>query len=330
MTVRELIEEKSKRLKEIPDKLLSSIEKSQKKIYDELIGLISKLKRDSTGNIIPGKENFKIAAKIVEDLKQVVYSSDYVAAVTDFAAEFDKLKPLNDKYFSSAFHDFTNVTLADDILQNSKTQIVKSLIAGAIEPAFISPVDKLLNDAIASGAGFVETVKQLRAYVEGGKTNAGQEIDGKLLHYAKQLAHDSFAISDAKYTNTISDSLGAEWYFYDGTEVAASRCFCLERKGKYFHYKEIESWGRGENIGGGCGFPWAGMNIDTNETTIYLYRGGYNCLDSLMIVSIAIVPKQDIERAMSLGLFEPSEFEAKELGLMLGVMIVLSSEKSSD
>jgi hypothetical protein len=71
----------------------------------------------------------------------------------------------------------------------------------------------------------------------------------------------------------------------------------------YFHRNEVAGWGRGEGVGE-CGFPWAGMFKGTNEATIFVYVGGYNCQHSLLPVSEAIVPPEDVARAKSKGYIE--------------------------
>ena len=164
---------------------------------------------------------------------------------------------------------------------------------------------------VTSGAGFRESVASIRDFVEGTDTT-----NGKLLQYSKQIAHDQFAFSDRGYTNAVSDELEAEWYFYAGDEIPTSRCFCIERHDKYWHYKEIEKWGEGQDLGE-CksGDLWKGAHIDTNAQTIFVYLGGYFCMHSLQPVSIFVVPKEIVERNIANGNYEPSVFEIDEIGL---------------
>ena len=315
MTLEQLIKEKSAVLQSIPDAFLTATQKAQRDIFTELIALLHQL-NVKDGMFEVSKVNFETVAQITDDLKLVIEGSDYIAAVNDFAAEFDTLKDINNKYFSAGFPDFTPSDIAEQILTNSKASVVSDLISSSVvQTEYLKPVQDLLNDAVASGAGYMDTLKSLRLFVEGGQNAAGNEIDGQILQYSKVIAHDSFAVADRSYTNAVSDELGLEWYFYDGSEVLASRCFCLDRKGKYFYYKEIQAWGRGENIGGDCGYPWAGYREGTNESTIFNYAGGWNCLDSIMPVSIVAVPMEDIQRNIDSGLFVPSDFERSELNL---------------
>lgn len=313
MTLKEIIEQKSRKLNAIPNKFLNSVEKAQKVLYNEMTVLMNSLETVN-GNLVVSSKNFNIAKKISEDLKAVLLESPYTEAVKDFSSEFNTLKTINDKYFNATFPEYTAPEVGAVLIDNAKKQTVTALLSNSVDNSFIAPIEGVLNNAISSGASFMETLQNIRTAIEGGENTKGDVVDGKLLKYAKQIAHDNFAIADRSYTNTVADELESEWFLYDGTEVADSRCFCMERKGRYFYYKEIEAWGRGEKVGE-CGKDWQGKNANTNESTIFILAGGYNCLDSIMPVSVSIVPKSDIERAISLGFFEPSEFERSELGL---------------
>ena len=313
MTLKEIIVRKSKLLEAIPNKFLTSVERAQKQLFNEMVALLNKLELKD-GNLVISEANYKIAAKISEDLKSVLLDSSYTEAVKDFSLEFNGLKEINDKYFNVAYPDYVAPQIGGVIIDNAKRQTLNALLSTAADTNFIDPISSVLDDAITSGASFLETLKSIRLTIEGGVNAKGDEVDGKLLKYAKQIAHDNFAIADRSYTNSIADDLESEWFLYDGTEVADSRCFCMERKGKYYYYKEIEAWGRGEKVGE-CGKDWQGKNPNTNESTIYILAGGYNCLDSIMPVSISIVPLDQVKRAMNLGYFVPSEFDRTELGL---------------
>jgi len=90
-----------------------------------------------------------------------------------------------------------------------------------------------------------------------------------------------------------------EWYFYQGGELPTTRCFCEARVQKYFYYKQIEAFGRGEDLGE-CrsGDLWAGANRNTNEQSIFLFAGGWNCGHSWILTSIFDVPKEVVQNAI--------------------------------
>jgi len=145
------------------------------------------------------------------------------------------------------------------------------------------------------------------------------EIDGKIAKYAKQVSYDAFAISDAAYMQGVSDSINAEWYLYQGGQIADSRAFCIERHGHYYHKLDIEAWGSGRKTLG-LDAPdstghWQGEIEGTNSYTICQTRGGWHCKHQIMPVSIFIVPKTDIQRAIEQGFYKPSEYEIEKFSL---------------
>lgn len=311
-TLLQIIQKKNDRINDIPEAFQSSVERLQRRIYNRITELIGQLDVKD-GQIVMSEANLLRVQTINDELKQVLNSREYIQAVRRFTDEFNTQKAINDEYFKKAFgEDFTESRIANQLVKNSQ-KITFDLLAGTpAEANFITPIRSQLEQAVATGASQKDTIVGIREFVEG-----TPEADGRLLRYSKQISWDAFAISDATYTNAIAEDLGVEWYRYSGGLVKDSRCFCIERDRKYFHFKEVDAWGRGEDLGicdNGDG-TWAGMNAATNESTIWSYRGGWRCSHTLSPVSIVIVPRDVILRNMDNGNFEPSEFERTELNL---------------
>jgi len=301
MTLKELIAQKESNLDKYPKKLVAQIANAEKEIYGRILTLLERLKRDAEGKIEISKSNIAIAAEISTELKKVLTTKDYLTALKEFVKGFDEQAVANDQYFAKAFNGFKESSVADAVLQKAKTTALDQLLGSPAEASFIKPVADIIDTAVSSGNSFTDLIKQIKDFTIG----TGEE-NGKLSQYAEQVAYDSFAFSDRAYTNIISEELDAEWYLYSGTELPNSRPFCEERKGKYFHYKEVESW---------ADLNWQGKADGTNEQTIYIVLGGYRCVDSLLPVSIAVVPQDVIERNLSNGNYQPSEKEMALLGI---------------
>jgi hypothetical protein len=308
MSPLELLNKKNRRLRTIPDTFLKRLNQIQRLQYDIITAKLKQLQiRGET--ITPSRANLLIVDELREELRENLATGEYVDAVREFSREFDKQKAVNSEYYSSLDAGRYSGEVADEVVRNIKQSTVRALIEDTINPGFLNPIENVLNTAVADGAGFAETLKYIRNFVEG-----DENVDGGLLRYAKQLAHDSFANADRGYSGAVADELELEFFIYAGGEVAATRCFCDKRAGKYYHYKEIEAWGRGEGLGE-CGFPWAGMNRATDDKTIFTYAGGYNCMHSIQGVSIFMVPPDDVQRNVDNGNYSPTEFERVELGL---------------
>lgn len=310
-TLLEILDKKNQRIEDIPESFQSSVEKLQRRIYNRIVELIGQLETRN-GQIVMSEANLLRVQNINDELKRVLNGREYIEAVRKFTNEFEVQKNANDAYFRKAFgSSFTPTGIANQLVRNSQRNAFELLAGAPAEQNFIEPIRAQLEQAVSSGASFKDTIQGIRDTVEG-----TEESDGRLLRYSKQVSWDAFALSDRAYTNAISEDLDIEWYRYSGGLVKDSRCFCEERDRQYFHYKEIEAFGRMEDLGAcNTGDGWAGMMKGTNESTIFIVAGGYNCRHTWSPVSIFIVPRDVILRNMANGNFEPSEFERRELDL---------------
>lgn len=302
------MDKRLKRIFTVPDEFISKLDPIQRQVFDDLFKRLSKLEVVD-GNIVKSKKNFRIIDQLTNEIHDFLLSTSYPREIKTFVAEFDAQKSLNDSYYKSTFNSDFSTVLADVQVANIKKSVVEALITDSVKSGFLTPLESTLQTAVSTGSGFTETIQYIRNFVEG-----NEDADGAILKYSKQLAHDSFANADRGYNSAIADELDLDWFLWAGGEIDTTRCFCQERHGKYYHYKEIEAWGSGEDVGE-CGYPWAGMNRATNEKTIFNYAGGYGCMHTVAGVSVFDVPKEDIERNIANGNYSPTPVEAEYFGL---------------
>lgn len=309
-TIKSLIKQKNIRLEEVPSALLTEMERLQKKMFTDLISILDTIEKQG-GFLVASAENLKKLASLTDEIKSELFGNEYSDIVEAFVNEFDVQKVLNDEILKKEFETFESSSLAEEVLNKSKSDAIDALLGSPLDTEFLKPLDKLLTDSISTGSSWKDTVNAIQEF-----TTGNAEVDGKLMQYSKQVAHDQFAFSDRAYTNAVADELESEWFLYSGGEIATTRCFCLERHEKYFHYLEVEKWGRGEDLGE-CksGDLWAGAVPSTNEKTIFIYAGGFNCNHSILPVSVFNVPADVIQRNIANGNYQPSE---KELELVNG------------
>lgn len=297
MSFKTLLEEKNKRLESVPLAMQTALEKQQSKILKQLISDLSTL-TTVDGKIKIDAANLRAITKISDDLKQVFLSKEYVSAVKEFANEFSVQAALNNRLVKETLGVIDTPIASTAYIQLAQKSAIESLVGSAIDKEFIKPIQSILENAVVNGATFAETVEGIGQFVNGDAENVS-----RIAKYARQITNDAFSIADRSYTSILSEALDNDWFYYSGTEVQATRCFCANRVGNYYHYKQIEDWGNGKNLGD-CdlgGGEWAGEIVGTNSATIYSYLGGYNCLHSLIPVTIDIVPDSDIERTKKLG-----------------------------
>lgn len=298
MSFKSLLEEKNKRLEEVPLAMQTVLEQQQSKILKQIIAELGTL-TTVDGQIKIDADNIRKISAISDELKQIFLSKEYTEAVKKFANEFTVQANINKKLIKAGFGTVESPAAGTAYIELAKNSAIESLVGAPIDKDFIKPIQGILENAVVNGASFGETIDAVSQFV-----NGNAEDVSKIAKYARQITNDAFSIADRSYTSILSDFLDAEWYYYSGTEVEGTRCFCKERVGNFYYYKEIESWGDGKNLGS-CEInntgKWAGEIDGTNSATIYSYLGGYNCLHSISPVSIDIVPESDIKRTKDLG-----------------------------
>lgn len=279
--------DKLNRLESVPDKLILSTEGALPSLYRELLKLLN-LETDGD-DIIRSAANISRIDQIINDYRATVYSSSYAKAVKTYSDEFAKQKELNDQLIESLGFE-TSATrsaigAADFVLATTRRSAVEILIGDAsLESRFFGIIKSTLLESVNTASTYTSMVDRLSTVVLGDARREGQ-----LLNWVKQVAHDSFAISDRSYTHTAGEELGVEWYRYMGGIIKDTRPFCDERNGKYYHVSEVQAW---PTTAGN----WAGRMPNTDSTTIFDKCGGYRCQHSLVMVSEFVVPEEVIQR----------------------------------
>lgn len=297
-----ILSEKIDRLNDVPEKFISGVSKSQR----ELIGQIENelLKLDTEGNVILlNEKNMGIINSLGKKIDDTVFNDEYTRELTQFIGEFKKQSILNNKYFQEINVGFKDEAIYKATLEATQKNALQLLGQDAFTQTVNAPLTQMLQASVSNQVSFADTLQSVRLFIEG-----NDEVDGKLLSHVKRISYDAFSSSDRTYTNAVANSLGLEFYRYQGGEIADTRPFCDERLGKYFHKKEIEGWGVGDRC---CGLDWpqnktwAGRNANTNKSTIFVFAGGYNCKHAIIPVSLRSVPKEVISRNIESGFYKP-------------------------
>lgn len=299
-TLREILLEKEQRLESVPDAFVSKVDIAQRDALKELLRELDSLTRTS-GGIDATVENLAKVEEIAEKLSRYIFEdTEYSEALKEFVKEFNGQAKLTREYIYQ-IERFEAKDLYKKTLQTSQKQTLELLGKAGVNQALLPPIKNILTASISGGASFGDTVAALSDYMLGNK-----EKLGGLVSYSKQIAYDSFAFSDAQYSKTISDDLGFEWFEYFGGQLEDSRCFCVKRVHGIFHRNEIEYWGETASLWDktvGCSHG-GGRVKETNKTTIWVYRGGYNCKHQIVPVAESSVSKKFINAAKKGGFIQ--------------------------
>jgi len=312
-TLDELLKAKQKRLESVPDKFVSNIERVQLHLLDSIEVILAQFDVDGDGFFEITEANMSKAAELDVLLREALDRSEYAEAITEFAKQYNVQIGFNNAYFSQAFKGFEASEIGKQVVAQAQRNAVNLLLNSSPESDFIIPIKSQIENAIITGSRFRETLDTIRTITVG-----DDAVEGKIKSYSKLLSQSSFAVADRSYASAVAEQMGAEWFKWSGGEIKSTRPFCGERFNKFYCKKEIELWGDGQKTSGYDwpeGGKWAGEMDGTNARTIFSTAGGWGCLHSVMAVSVYIVPIEDVKRAISLGYYEPDDFDREQLGL---------------
>ena len=241
------------------------------KLSDQVIDLASELSLDAKDRARTIKQLIKLKKDIADT---IINNSTYQAQVAEVIEGYKLLADLSNEFISISIGDFKPKTeLYKAILEANIATTKDALLGAGIRENFGTAIQEVLKDNIAGVGTRTELNKTLRKFIEGTPEEAPF-----LNRYIKQTTNDSVMTFNSEYIQTISDDLGVEHYLYAGTLIADSRAFCTARAGRYFTKEEVQKWA---SLKG-----WDGRMKGTNSTTIFVYRGGYNCRHQLWPVSL--------------------------------------------
>jgi len=251
------------------------------KLSDQVIDLASNLSLDPKDRAKSLKELIKLKKDIADT---IISNAPYQLQVAEVIKGFELLSELSNEYITIAIGDFSEKkALYKAILETNIATTKDALLGAGIRENFGTAIQEVLKDNIAGIGSRSQLNNTLRKFIEGTEQEAPF-----LNRYIKQTTNDAVMTFNAEYIQTIADDLDVEYYLYAGTLIADSRPFCQARAGRYFTTDQVKAW---PNLKG-----WSGRMAGTNSSTIFIYRGGYNCRHQLWPVA-----KEQYEAAQEKG-----------------------------
>ena len=285
------------------NRFLEGVDKSQKGIFNRLLGIVKGVETDQDGNIKQTVKNLKLLASVRKTIENEIITDAYIGRVDSLSNQFPAIASLNNGYFETLEAAFDpNRELFKEVVKNSINATRASLLDSGVSENVINPIVKIVDDSVTSGAGFADMVDELRVIIKGDPERLGQ-----LMRYSKQITQDALNQFNATYNETIARDLDLEWYFYSGGKRSTSRPFCKKYAGRYFHKKEVEDFGKRKDLDGSslCSGPnlCEGRIKGTNSSNIFRYRGGYNCKHIYKPTLIDSVPSNVVNRNVKKGYY---------------------------
>jgi len=266
MSLESIIKKKVGNLETIPNTFIGVVDAQNALLFQALLKLLDSL--DSIDGVIPlTDKNIAVITKVNDLMKATLFASAYLIGLKDFIKGFDTQAGLVNDIFSAQF-DFSEKSLYKSVLKQSQKSTLQFLDEDAIGKAVFEPLQNNLLTNIYNGGKYSDMVTSIKDFILG-----DSNLDPKLTSYASRYARDSMAIFDNTYTQIIANDIGVEYWEYSGGTLEDSREFCLQRVDRVYTTEEIRKWADKE---------WKGKNPATNAETIFAYRGGYNCIHSLI------------------------------------------------
>lgn len=265
------------RIDQVPSAFVGQVKQLLPEIYNYALNNLNLEVVD--GKVVRNRANMRLILTFIDDMGAWMLNpetSPYLPKVEDFMREFAEQRAINNGILSA----FGTVPEASQVVYvAARRQTLDLLLGEAYKTNFIDQIKNTLIESVSSNRSFADMTKAISDVVIGdGKR------DGKLLNWAKQVAHDRFAMTDAAYVMSAADEMGIQWFRYTGGLIDDSRPFCVERNGKIYHRSQIEDWADLEE--------WSGRMPNTDRETIFTKRGGYRCNHVLTIVTESSVPQE--------------------------------------
>ena len=251
------------------------------KLSNQVIDLAGNLSLDPKDRAKSLKEMIKLKKEISDT---IINNSLYQSQVAEVGKGFEMLSELSNEYIGTIIDNFKpKKALYEAILEANIATTKDALLGAGIRSNFGTAIQEVLKDNISGIGTRSELYKTLRKFIQ------GSDLEKPFLQrYIKQTTNDAVMTFNSEYIQTIAEDLDVEYYLYAGTIIEDTRSFCQARTGRYFTTDEVKAWA---NLKG-----WQGRMAGTNSSTIFIYRGGYNCRHQLWPVS-----KEQYESAQERG-----------------------------
>lgn len=260
----------------------------QEIIYNKLLIQLKNLDLDADGYIRQTGVNREVLSKAEGVVNEYLPGTQLNGAISEALGVIPKIDTLNNNYFSSVSDSFKENRIFIRRLQQQTIQSIEgNLLGDGLVSQVKTPLINILNRSVNSGGQFSGFLKEVRLFVEG-----DPDLDGRLLSYSRGFLRDTLFGYSRAYQQAMTADLKLSWYLYSGGLQDTSREFCIERVGKYFHRKEIESW---------SDLSWRGKNPMTTSSSIFIFVGGYSCTHEIIPVSDVLISEEDKKRAKELG-----------------------------
>lgn len=232
------------------------LKQSINRLEKRIMGLYNDLEVTKGGNLVGPRVNLKQAQSIHQDLTNL-FEEEYGKGARRAVAGYNNVAKLIQGEFKEFDIAATYTKVDRDMINTLKEQAYTEYVQFGTNAQ--ERIAQAMYDTVAGGGSFAELLAVTRGILQGGVDARGRSMAA----YATQWANDGVMNFHQNVTLKKAKDASLITFLYYGDVMTTSRQFCIDRVGKVYSKKQIESWD---------GISWAGKSGPP-----LTYRGGYNC-----------------------------------------------------
>ena len=246
-------------------------------LFDEVAKMLTALKYDADGNLLPDQDLQKIIAEIDLLYLKVSNNPAFKESTTQFLTNFDTIRQNQ-----IALHQAVNkAELTANLTANltkQQTFLIQAteygLRQGGLKLYFVEQAKQVLIQSATFGYSIQESEKLLRKRIKTTYNN-----DSYFLRYATQVARDSISEYQGQINQMYAKEFDFKYIRYIGSLVKDSRPLCKHLIHTYGTKpipvtelnKTLKKYGGSKSLS-------KGMKPNTSIENFCIVRGGYNCM----------------------------------------------------
>ena len=294
MAWRDTLQEKIEWLNSVDDIFLDEVEKVQQDILSRVLRVLQRLAQKE-GKLIEDQVNDNLIARLRRSILRSIRHSAFVPLVQEFLLNLDVSEEFNKRIYEEMLKVDWSVELSPykKLFAEEITDALTS--RSALVQRFVNPIRRMIIGAIDANMDASQARELLENLIVG-----DEERTGIFRRYTGQVARDAISQYDGKLNDLTRDAYRLNAFEYIGITVEDSREFCLHLRAAPGPPDSFEGISISANIFEDLaiaegrylvkdipeilerGGDWKGKNPLVTPETFAQYRGGYNCLDSVI------------------------------------------------
>jgi hypothetical protein len=254
--LRSIVEETDTNLTKKVEKERARLQESIRYLEKEMLDVVKQLQTTEAGLLEGPKVNLKMAQKIHMRLSKI-FDETYGEATRETVGGFSEVSGWITKNYNDLGVAAKMTSVDKDVIDTLRGQSLDMFTQFGKQAQ--DRAAQAMYNAVAAGGKFSDLVATFSGILVGGKDARG----ASMAQYAELWANDSIMNFHNSLNLKKAEDAGIETYLYFGNLINTSRDFCIQRVGKVFTKKEIESWND---------MKWSGKSGPP-----LVNRGGWNC-----------------------------------------------------